>query len=378
MQFVKLNFMRMALAFMTMGTLWACSERKGILTITNPGTVNWQKQVIEIPWDSVLAALPGVTPKDLVVTDVDNVAVPFQVTRGGGDKPVALLVQSSLAAGALQQLVVKIGEPGTFEPQTFARQVPERYDDFAWENDKIAFRAYGKALEATNENAWGIDVWSKRTDALVIDKWYAGNDYHKDHGEGLDYYKVGFTLGGGSVAVMHADTISYPKNYITSEVLENGPLRTIFRLKHDSWQAGTATVGMERLMSIDAGSQFFTNRVTFTLQGADSIGAVAGLRKNEGADSVLLDMENGIMGYWNPVDTAHGTIGVAVLVKNMAATQKVALGHLLLTSTVRNGDIFTYHAGAAWDRAGAITNAAEWFAHLRQVQQTAAPIIKVN
>ena len=27
--------------------------------------------------------------------------------------------------------------------------VPERKDDFAWENDKIAFRAYGKALRKT-------------------------------------------------------------------------------------------------------------------------------------------------------------------------------------------------------------------------------------
>lgn len=378
MQFVKQKSMRLLGAFIAMSSLYACSEQQGTLTVTNSGAVDWQEQVIEIPWDSVVAALPGITADALVVLDAEKAAIPFQVTKGGTDKPVALLVQSTLTAGAAQQFFVKVGKAGAFEAKTFARYVPERYDDFAWENDKIAFRAYGKALEATNENAWGIDVWSKRTSALIVDKWYAGKDYHKDYGEGLDYYKVGFTLGAGSVAVMNADTICYPRNYVASEVLENGPLRTIFRLKHDSWKAGNATVGMERLMSIDAGSQFFTNRVTFSLEGADSIAAVVGIRKNEGADSVLLETDYGVMGYWNPVDTANGTIGVGVLTKNLPAQQKVALSHLLLTNTVRNGETISYHVGAAWDRAGVITNAAQWFEHLRKAQQTAAATIKVN
>ena len=29
---------------------------------------------------------------------------------------------------------------------TYARFVPEREDDFAWENDLVAFRAYGPAM----------------------------------------------------------------------------------------------------------------------------------------------------------------------------------------------------------------------------------------
>jgi len=30
----------------------------------------------------------------------------------------------------------------------------------AWENDRIAFRTYGPALQATGEKAVGYDIWA--------------------------------------------------------------------------------------------------------------------------------------------------------------------------------------------------------------------------
>ena len=50
---------------------------------------------------------------------------------------------------------------------------PERKDDFAWENDRGAYRVYGPALEATGERSFGIDVWTKNTpDPVVNDRYY--------------------------------------------------------------------------------------------------------------------------------------------------------------------------------------------------------------
>tara|TARA_A200000159_G_scaffold161456_2_gene183444 strand:- start:3798 stop:4106 length:309 start_codon:yes stop_codon:yes gene_type:complete len=70
-----------------------------------------------------------------------------------------------------------------------ARHVPERLDDFAFENDKVAFRLYGPALQASAENN-GTDCWLKRVDYPIIDKWYQrhaqGKSYHEDTGEGYD------------------------------------------------------------------------------------------------------------------------------------------------------------------------------------------------
>ena len=74
-----------------------------------------------------------------------------------------------------------------------ARAVPERADDFVFENDLIAGRFYGEALEG-NPTSPGIDIWVKKPGALVADEWYKGamedpDYYHHDHG-GKDCYKV--------------------------------------------------------------------------------------------------------------------------------------------------------------------------------------------
>ena len=55
--------------------------------------------------------------------------------------------------------------------RTFCRFIPERLDDFAWENDVVAFRVYGPALRGKGVNS-GIDCWFKRGEHPMIDKLY--------------------------------------------------------------------------------------------------------------------------------------------------------------------------------------------------------------
>jgi hypothetical protein len=58
------------------------------------------------------------------------------------------------------------------EQKVMAREVPERADDFVFENNLIAGRFYGKALEG-NPTSPGIDIWVKLPGALVANEWYA-------------------------------------------------------------------------------------------------------------------------------------------------------------------------------------------------------------
>ncbi|QBG48089.1 DUF4861 domain-containing protein [Verrucomicrobia bacterium S94] len=60
----------------------------------------------------------------------------------------------------------------TFAPATFCRYVPERADDFVWENDKAAFRMYGPTFLKGKEDS-GIDCWLKRVDYVRI--WQKAN-----------------------------------------------------------------------------------------------------------------------------------------------------------------------------------------------------------
>lgn len=75
------------------------------------------------------------------------------------------------------------------------RVYPERLDDVAWENDRVAYRAYGPALQATGERAYGYDIWTKSTPEPVVEDRYDGDlnrgiSYHEDHGNGMDVYAV--------------------------------------------------------------------------------------------------------------------------------------------------------------------------------------------
>ena len=74
------------------------------------------------------------------------------------------------------------------EQKVMARFVPERSDDFVWENNYVCYRAYGEALEG-NPTSPGFDIWVKTPGALVADERYRmeleeGLSYHIDHGNG--------------------------------------------------------------------------------------------------------------------------------------------------------------------------------------------------
>lgn len=121
-----------------------------------------------------------------------------------------------------------------------ARFVPERMDDFAFENDKVAFRVYGPALKDSAENS-GTDCWLKRVDYPIINKWYEGEregiSYHADHGEGYDPYHVGNSLGCGSMALWDenadkSDRLIQPNVYTDYSIIEKTADKVVFELTY--------------------------------------------------------------------------------------------------------------------------------------------------
>ncbi len=144
------------------------------------------------------------------------------------------------------------------EQKVMARAVPERADDFVFENNLVAGRFYGKALEG-NPTSPGIDIWVKLPGALVANDWYAeatkpgnGNYYHQDHG-GKDCYKVAVSLGGGGSVPFIDDVLCYPStNYRSSEVLNESPDEISFVLHYPEWQAGEVTVKLDKTVTVFA------------------------------------------------------------------------------------------------------------------------------
>ncbi len=340
------------------------------IEINNPSAFDRREEVVAVPWRDVVSAYPAIDTASLVITDGSTRRqLPYQYELKGGRVILNLLVQVSIAAKTKAVLKLRRGRPETFKAKTFCRYVPERKDDFAWENDKIGFRTYGKALENTNENAYGLDVWVKRKGELVIDRRYRRNDYHKDHGDGLDYYSVGFTLGAGGIAPYAEDSVWYPANYRHWEILDNGPLRSTFRLEYDTWKVQEKEVRLVLTMSIDAGSQLHKVVGIYTYAGSDPLPVAVGIVKRKAPGTSLLDEQKGLMGYWEPADKENGTTGIGCVLERKEAEVLLKEGQWLSVFSVDSGKPFVYYRGAAWDKAGVITTAGEWFRYLNQYHE---------
>ncbi len=276
--------------------------------------------------------------------------------RAADDDAGHALVEIRMGAGERHEVVLRAaGDSAPPASRAFGRHVPERMDDFAWENDRIAFRMYGPALAATGEISSGIDVWAKRTHALVIDRWYAGGDYHSDHGEGLDFYKVGPSRGCGGLA-RRVDGVDHVSgNYVRWRRLANGPLRVAFELDYAPWGAKGSEVAETKRISLDAGSDFSLIRSRF---GGDVAGVPTPGINGDGEPGA--DPQGRWMALWGKPDPAHGSIGCAIVLAQGKGRAEQRAGQRWLVPDGAQGREFAYYAGATWSLGNGIRDAKAW------------------
>src|SRR5262249_22720606 len=161
---------------------------KATITVTNDLTIARPFETITVPWSKINAVLPHAMIQHIVVKDATGNSLPFQVTNVAPESKdkdnigVAygdLIFQHDFAAGE-KSATFTVEKPDAISPpfssKVFARYVPERLDDFAWENDKIGHRTYGPALGAPDTEKRGkevlvtsaLDTWSKRVSYLIV------------------------------------------------------------------------------------------------------------------------------------------------------------------------------------------------------------------
>lgn len=362
----------LAFVIMMVGLL-SCDNKDKVgkqLVIANTLAVD-REELASIPYREFLKVYNiHSAPKRFKLVDEKGKEYAYQLEKKGSDSIVNVLIWIAIPANSEVRLHAVSGEPAAVTAKTFARYVPERYDDFAWENDRIAFRMYGKALEGRPDDAQGLDIWAKRTEKLVVDEWYKTGDYHKDHGDGLDYYSVGMTLGAGDIAPYAADKIIYSKHYRKHEVLDNGPLRTTFRLSYEPWQVNDRVVSLTKTITLDAGSQLNRVELLYHFEGGGKLPLVAGivLRQEEGG-KIIKNLSKGIAAYWEPPHGEDGTLGIAVLGQTDLPEITENEGQLLAHFSAIADQPLVYYNGGAWDKAGKIHNANEWEQYLTSYKE---------
>ena len=274
--------------------------------------------------------------------------------------------------------------------KTFARYVPERFDDFAWESDRIAHRTYGQALiKAEHTISSGPDVWIKKERGLIVDTMYATKHYHEDNGAFMDDYRVGSSRGDGGLGIWDGKKLYTSSNYRDWKLITTGPIRSEFELTFDAWDAGNGRMVSEtKRYSIDAGS--WMTKVTSTISSENKSPLTIGVGLAERAcptnceEFFARDQAEGWMTYWQPEDKPKGVTAVAIIlpkesvedftnddpnmpdsVKHANVPQPTHEGYpairdQLAITQVEPGKPFTYYFGASWDRSGDFTNHVQW------------------
>ena len=383
------NWIKHTAALSALLGITACSSSPALEIIIQQEEDNQRlPEMIEVPaneWKKILQE----GQREVVLFNQSNEEIPYQITHDGN---LIFLVQAKTKEHKFKLVT---GTPQNVVPSVYGRQYPERADDIAWENDCSAYRAYGPALQKRGERAFGYDIMTKLGENLVIEKryameldktarkqmkeWYQAGlrekadslsraiSYHIDHGNGMDCYNVGATLGGGTNALLDAEgNIIYPYCYKDYKVVENGPLRFSVELTFHPTDIGdNQSVVEKRIITLDKGSCLNKTTVRYENLQKESSFAVGIVIHPQNKDGYLMGNSDNYIAYvdsTNNVKANNGLIYVGAVFPKKLSNKSVqwfdktdkshpgALGHILAISTYQPHTDFVYYWGSGWSK----------------------------
>lgn len=354
-----------------------------VVTVKNTLDIARPSETVVLTGTAIRKAMPVEDLRTVHVTDDASgreiVAQPIDLNDDGAFDEV--IFQADFDPGAVRTFTLSVGARQLYTKDQFkayGRFVRERRDDFAWENDRVAHRMYGKALETWAQEpltSSAVDVWFKRTRRLVINDWYMVDDYHRDLGEGADLYSAGRSRGCGGNGIWDAGKLYTSVNFIDSKVLANGPIRVMFELTYPAFGAAGARVTETKRITLDAGHNLnrFESRYAGSPAGPEM--QAAGIKNAPGSD-VARDKARGLIRTWEPVKADGSRFGCAVIVDPARLTEFAdADGNVLAVTTMPEGGDVTYYAGSGWNRSGDFATVEDWDRYLIQaVRRIRSPL----
>ena len=371
-----MKFANGILAIMLMTTFLSFSQKNKIITISNPLNIDREFETVEISKTAL-----GLQPSDKLEKyrvkelGTSTYLISQCVDENGDGVNDVLLFQPKIKALSTNKFEIElIVEDIIKDPIVFcySRFVPERIDDYAWENNKVAFRTYGPVAQKMTEDkvkggtlTSGIDAWLKRVEYPVINKWYekytnGTGTYHKDTGEGLDNFHVGDSRGIGGVALKIDSVYYYSKNFISWKTITTGPLRTSFTLTYADWDAKGNKIKEVKHISLDYGS--FLSKFEVEVSGTKTLSTGITLHNNDGKTES--NLKAGWIDYWQPIDDSELGTGIVFPKNTMISSEKYMnpnkeLCNLYAALKVVNNKV-TYYTGFGWKKQGEFTTKEAW------------------
>ena len=342
------------------------AARKVALTVSNNGDLQRQ-EVVGFDLKELLQRMQEAEGQTFVIRNIKGQEVDYQITHDG-----KVLVDASVSPHSTLSLTAEKGTPRQPKVYVCGKQYPIRKDDIAWENDRGAYRIYGPALQRTGEKSYGTDIWVKNTPDLVVEERYLNDLYgnvlgdaldkahrkaeadsvdlattfHLDHGNGMDGYAVGPTLGCGAPALIVGGKLVLPYCYQSFRILDNGPLRFTVELTYAPNSLG---ITEHRRISLDKGSHF--NRWTVWYDGVgDDVEFCSGVVVNGNGKP---DLKKNHVTYADPTDNPrlhNSQIYVAAVFPYNKVETKLSPDKRNAVGVVKNyhGEPVTCCAGSAW------------------------------
>jgi hypothetical protein len=356
----------------------SCENRASVIvSVHNKTAIDRPSETVELLFSDLRKSLPVFTNLE-VREHGSNAIVLSQLIDSDSDGQNDLLVfQANVGANSSTNYsIIPTQDTSSTHSLVYSRFVPERTDDYAWENNKIAFRTYGPTAQKMIEESIpggtlssGIDCWLKKVDYPIINKWYqkyssGEGSYHKDTGEGVDNFHVGTSRGCGGLGVYLNQELFTSKNFVAYKTIANGPIRTEFVLDYADWKADNLIISEQKRISLDLESNLM--HVKVKIDGTETISVGLTLHENDGETSV--DTVNGWFSYWQPqVDSELGTAIVIDPKYYLGYTKVVSdekdKSQLLVHLKVIDG-IVEYKTGFGWKESKQFKNKTEWNSYL--------------
>jgi hypothetical protein len=354
------------------GALASGQETPVRLKVRNALDAARSSETVEVAAAALAGRVPAKDLGRLAVTDArtGRELLAQAVDEDGDDAFDRLVFQADFTPGETREFVLSAAQPRKARREdyrAYARFVRERQDDFAWENDKVAFRIYGQALETFAKEpltSSTVDAWSKRTRRLALNDWYLVDDYHRDHGEGGDFYSAGRSRGCGGSGLMVDGALAVSKNFRSSRVLASGPLRVVFEVSYPEWEKPGLKMTEVKRVTLDAGSHYNRFESFYTVEG--DVTWAAGIRVAKGVVP-RVDRERGVVRTWEHLTSYgdNGWLGCGLVVDPAAIVDvREEAGNQLVVTRTPRGQPVTWHAGSGWDRSGDFPDVAAWDRHI--------------
>ena len=287
----------------------SCSSQKVIqLNITNPTELELSDVFITSEIDSSMGSIS--------VYESDNL-VPSQLLVSGEKKEIGFILNFNPSESKIvtikpdaekhefksrtyTELAMKPGNvysDGRFRGDKFVNvselKVPSihtdhdalfKYEGPGWESELVGYRFY---LDWRNAN----DIFGKKVNELLLadigvhDTVAKDDSYHEMQSWGMDIFKVGNSLGIGSIGMWYDNKVYMVSktDSVYCEIPENGPIVSTIKTSYYGWQVGSDKYDLVSTLSIAAGSRM--TKCGLQISGEPE-NLVTGLAKYEGADFI--------------------------------------------------------------------------------------------